>query len=79
MKVSTENDNDFGHKKITILVDNIPLSKQKIKIFFKKHDNLDIKGYMLPFHVWIKFLKCSHDVSCLKWLVRSLQVYLVHE
>jgi hypothetical protein len=51
VKVSTENDNNFGHKKITILVDNIPLSKQKIKIFFKKHDNLDIKGYMLPFHV----------------------------
>jgi hypothetical protein len=42
----------FSHyEKITILVDNIPLSKQKIKIFFKKHDNLDIKGYMLPFHV----------------------------
>jgi hypothetical protein len=36
-------------------------------LFFKKHDNLDIKGYMLPFHVWIKFLKCSNDVSCLKW------------
>jgi hypothetical protein len=42
---------DYGYEKITILVDNIPLSKQKIKIFFKKHDNLDIKGYMLPFHV----------------------------
>jgi hypothetical protein len=41
MKVSTENDNNFGYEKITILVDNIPLSKQKIKIFFKKHDNLD--------------------------------------
>jgi hypothetical protein len=51
MKVSTENDNNYGYEKITILVDNIPLSKQKIKIFFKKHDNLDIKGYMLPFHV----------------------------
>jgi hypothetical protein len=49
MKVSTENDNNYGYEKITILVDNIPLSKQKIKIFFKKHDNLDIKGYMLPF------------------------------
>jgi hypothetical protein len=29
MKVSTENDNNFGYEKITILVDNIPL----IKIF----------------------------------------------
>jgi hypothetical protein len=27
MKVSTENDNNFGYEKITILVDNIPLSK----------------------------------------------------
>jgi hypothetical protein len=26
MKVSTENDNNFGYEKITILVDNIPLS-----------------------------------------------------
>jgi hypothetical protein len=25
MKVSTENDNNFGYEKITILVDNIPL------------------------------------------------------
>jgi hypothetical protein len=26
MKVSTENDNNFGHEKISIVVDNIPLS-----------------------------------------------------
>ena len=26
MKVSTENENNFGYKKITIVVDNIPLS-----------------------------------------------------
>jgi len=26
MKVSMENDNNFGYEKITILVDNIPLS-----------------------------------------------------
>jgi len=25
MKVSTENDNNFGYEKITILVDNMPL------------------------------------------------------
>jgi hypothetical protein len=25
MKVSTENDNNFGYEKITILIDNIPL------------------------------------------------------
>jgi hypothetical protein len=26
MKVSTENDNNFGYEKITILVDNMPLN-----------------------------------------------------
>jgi hypothetical protein len=55
------------------------LSKQKIKIFFKKHEHLNIKGHMLPFHVWIKFSKYSNDVSCLKWLGRSFQVYLVND
>jgi len=27
MKVSTENDNNFGYEKITVLVDNMPLNK----------------------------------------------------
>jgi hypothetical protein len=31
MKVSTENDNNFGFEKITILVDNIPLTKLWVK------------------------------------------------
>jgi hypothetical protein len=31
MKVSTENDNNFGYEKITIVVDNIPLKKTCIK------------------------------------------------
>jgi hypothetical protein len=29
MKVGTENDNNFGYEKITILVDNIPLSAKE--------------------------------------------------
>ena len=29
MKISTENDNNFGYEKITILVDNIPLIIRK--------------------------------------------------
>jgi hypothetical protein len=28
MKVSTENDNNFGYEKITIVVDNIPLKNE---------------------------------------------------
>jgi hypothetical protein len=30
MKVSTENDNNFGYEKITILVDNMPLSNARV-------------------------------------------------
>ena len=30
MKVSTENDNNFGYEKITILVDKMPLSKERL-------------------------------------------------
>ena len=33
MKVSMENDNNFGYEKITILVDNIPLSKKSYFIY----------------------------------------------
>jgi hypothetical protein len=32
MKVSTENDNNFGYEKITIVVDNIPLSYTLVTI-----------------------------------------------
>jgi hypothetical protein len=37
MKVSTENHNNFGYEKITILVDKIPLSQ---------HQMLKKKGYV---------------------------------
>jgi hypothetical protein len=33
MKVSTENDNNFGYEKITILVDNIPLKMFMLNLF----------------------------------------------
>jgi hypothetical protein len=32
MKVSTENDNNFGYEKITIVVDKIPLSYTLVTI-----------------------------------------------
>jgi hypothetical protein len=35
MKVSTENDNNFGHEKITIVVDNIPLRKCHVMVIEK--------------------------------------------
>jgi hypothetical protein len=35
MKVSTENDNNFGYEKITIVVDNMPLEAYKsLKLIF---------------------------------------------
>jgi hypothetical protein len=30
MKVNTENDNNFGYEKITIVVDNIPLNRSRL-------------------------------------------------
>jgi hypothetical protein len=36
MKVSTENDNNFGYEKITILVDNIPLIPILLFEYFKE-------------------------------------------
>ena len=38
MKVSMENDNNFGYEKITIVVDNIPLRH----FFYKKKTNLTV-------------------------------------
>jgi len=32
MKFSTENDNNFGYEKITILVDNMPLRERPFKL-----------------------------------------------
>ena len=32
MKVSTENDNNFGYEKITIVVDNIPLNYDDLTV-----------------------------------------------
>jgi hypothetical protein len=33
MKVSTENDNNFGYEKITIVVDHIPLTSKTHMIY----------------------------------------------
>jgi hypothetical protein len=47
MKVSTENDNNFGYEKITILVDNIPLSF--IIITYSVYD-LKLEAHMSLYH-----------------------------
>jgi hypothetical protein len=47
MKVSTENDNNFGYEKITIVVDNIPLIVEVVKMF----QNTILKG--IVFIPWL--------------------------
>jgi hypothetical protein len=43
MKVSTENDNNFGYEKITIVVDNIPLSNILLnQIFFNDYPKKNV-------------------------------------
>jgi hypothetical protein len=42
MKVSTENDNNFGYEKITIVVDNIPLNAGNNNI--TEHRGVSLKG-----------------------------------
>ena len=46
MKVSTENDNNFGYEKITIVVDNIPLI---IETLLFGDDNLKSEEQMRKF------------------------------
>jgi hypothetical protein len=41
MKVSTENDNNFGYEKITIMVDNIPLNSPGNKFINNKRWHWD--------------------------------------
>ena len=47
MKVSTENDNNFGYEKITILVDNMPLNKKKWATFYKEYTKCEDFGLVL--------------------------------
>jgi hypothetical protein len=42
MKVSTENDNNFGYEKITIVVDNIPLNVLNPRSYYELYE----KGYI---------------------------------
>ena len=47
MKVSTENDNNFGYEQISIVVDNIPLIVEVVKMF----QNTILKG--IVFIPWL--------------------------
>jgi hypothetical protein len=56
MKVSTENDNNFGYEKITILVDNIPLSK--VRRYQIDNQKLQIEGHTIQ---WPKVRRYQID------------------
>ena len=57
MKVSTENDNNFGHEKITIVVDNIPLSLKCSRFWL--FEDISIFNYGSYLSCWIPFLKST--------------------
>jgi hypothetical protein len=46
MKVSTENDNNFGYEKITIVVDNMPLTFVKLEFRTSFEKLLNKKWYV---------------------------------
>jgi hypothetical protein len=46
MKVSSENDNNFGYEKNTIVVDNIPLSKETLSGNYREV-NKNVKNIFL--------------------------------
>ena len=54
MKVSTENDNNFGYEKITIVVDNIPLRLYiviYINKMIKQNTNKFQNGFKIQFKI----------------------------
>ena len=69
MKVSMENDNNFGYEKITILVDNIPLNKTWCHFFkyFIMVDWLQNKSYL-------KIIKGSKAISALFGVMKVCSV-----
>ena len=59
MKVSTENDNNFGYEKITILVDNIPLSQESEWLLYLCVSDI---GFASFYDFSIGCWKCSDSV-----------------
>ena len=58
MKVSMENDNNFGYEKITIVVDNMPLKKKTKQKWFKLFEHV-----MLNWIKWRNFtLFCALNI-----------------
>ena len=77
MKVSTENDNNFGYEKITIVVDNIPLNNfwfvdktNKDKLAMKLSGAVTISIYYLSIihhHIHIIIYNNENHIYCPLW------------
>jgi hypothetical protein len=71
MKVSTENDNNFGYEKIPIVVDNIPLNCLSIKISSELFADLsEAKS------IFIYLYAGSPDAAA--WMLKFVFVYLAN-
>jgi len=58
MKVSTENDNNFGYEKITIVVDKIPLKKKSKDWLARNQDNMSEWGDVYLLALLISNKRC---------------------
>ena len=70
MKVSTENDNNFGYEKITIVVDNIPLNNEL------PTPHLSFTALVITWMMYSAFTKvdCQTLVQLMKMSVMSLNI-----
>jgi hypothetical protein len=77
MKVSTENDNNFGYEQITIVVDNIPLNNEL------PTPHLSFTALVITWMMYSAFtnVDCQTLVKHMKMSAMSLniaQVYILH-
>jgi hypothetical protein len=84
MKVSVENDNNFGYEKNTILVDNMPLThahtiEVPVPITQSERSRINVKGgdFSSFYDFSIRFWNCSDSVVYFilhfeYWLAKSL-------
>ena len=68
MKVGTENDNNFGYEKITILGDNMPLrrnNKEMLNYIFDQQGEYCICTVI--YFLWLEIESIIHDSRGLHW------------
>ena len=66
MKVSTENNKNFGYEKIKIVVDNIPVTgikKYNTELFHKPTTNAIFVHKIYIYHLWYSINWRQHNFS----------------